>query len=237
MVCSVAENTYIQKGTIADYRKLESFHYRSGSLGPFTAIYKLKYKKTLAGVIIYRPATMGLELRNTALNNLFKGFDNKTRLALINKNIECIARVIIEPRFRGLSLAQKLIKQTMPQRNRPVIESVAVMGKVNPFFQKAGMTAYHAPVSERCSRMQEALKIIGIKETDHIDPESVHEKFTRLSKRDKDFLETEIRHFLKSYGKSGLLEPGLKRTTFILSRISERPTYFIWLNPKLNLIN
>ena len=31
--------------------------------------------------------------------------------------------------------------------NVPFIEALAVMGRVNPFFEKAGMTRYDAPTS------------------------------------------------------------------------------------------
>jgi hypothetical protein len=50
--------------------------------------------------------------------------------------------VIIEPRFRSLGQAVRLVKETMPLMNVPFIEALAVMGRVNPFFEKAGMTRF-----------------------------------------------------------------------------------------------
>jgi ABC-type ATPase with predicted acetyltransferase domain len=48
--------------------------------------------------------------------------------------------VIIHPKFRGIDLAQELVKQTLPLINAKIVECVAAMAKYNPFFKKAGMT-------------------------------------------------------------------------------------------------
>ena len=96
-------------------------------------------------------------MRNTATGKVFAGFDRTTRLKLINKNIRTISRVIIEPRFRSLGLAARLVKETMPLMNVPFVEGLAVMGRVNPFFEKAGMTRFDAPPSPGCARLIEAL--------------------------------------------------------------------------------
>jgi predicted GNAT family N-acyltransferase len=83
--------------------------------------------------------TMYLENGNS-INQMARISGKKTRLSLINKNVVCITRVIIDPRFRGLGLASRLVRETMGQMGRPIVESAAVMGHVNPFFEKAGMT-------------------------------------------------------------------------------------------------
>ncbi|MBN1392198.1 MAG: hypothetical protein JW947_05275 [Sedimentisphaerales bacterium] len=186
-----------------------------------------------AGVIVYSMPSAGAELRNIATGNLFAGFDSRTRLGLINKNIRCISRVIIEPRFRGLGLASRLVRETMPEMGVPIIEAMAVMGAVNPFFEKAGMKAFAAKKAVRCVKLSEAFSMVGIEEEELIDAEVVQRKTEQLGRREGEFIEAEIGRFLQSYGERRYEEAGVKRMRFVLSKLTDRPVYYIWLNEKM----
>ena len=133
--------------------------------------------------------TPGLELRNIATANLFAGLDRRTQLALLNKNIRRISRVIIEPRFRGLGLASRLVRETMPQMNVPIIEAMAVMGLVNPFFEKAGMKAFTAKMPARCVQLAEALSMVAIEKQELIDPQKVQRKLDSLPRAEAEFID------------------------------------------------
>jgi GNAT superfamily N-acetyltransferase len=236
-ICSVCKRLRVVTGDIGDYKALAHYHYRDSRLGPFTNIFALKddISKTI-GVIIYAMPRPALELRNIATNNMFTGFDRSTQLALVNKNIRCIARVIIEPRFRGLGLASRLVRDTMPQMQMTIIEALAVMGLVNPFFEKAGMTAYTAKLPARCVQFVEALSLVGIEQTEFIDEIRVHRKLQQLRWPKADFIERQIQLFLHSYGRSRNMPASPERTRFILTKLTERPVYYIWFNQELNQI-
>jgi GNAT superfamily N-acetyltransferase len=148
--CTITRDLRIAPAGADAYHKLAHFHYRDGRLGPFVAIYALdeshplrnRLQKTV-GVIVYTMPAPSLELRNKATGGFFTGLGGRAnQLQIVNENIRCISRVIIEPRYRGLGLASRLVRETMPMLNMPVIEAMAVMGAVNPFFEKAGMKAY-----------------------------------------------------------------------------------------------
>jgi hypothetical protein len=257
--CSVCKKLRIVRGCLDDYKQLAHYHYRDSRLGPFAAIFNLKPAPELAetlqtktvGVIVYTMPSPSLELRNIATNNFFVGFQKSTQLALINKNIRCISRVIIDPRFRGLGLASRLVRQTMPEMNVPVIEAMAVMGLVNPFFEKAGMKAYTAKMSARFNQLIEALSMVGIEEGSHapacaggsgadhqlIDAEKVQRKLERLPSPEAEFIEFEIRRFLQGYGKHRNSQPGLERTRYMLSKLTLRPVYYIWFNPRYSILD
>jgi hypothetical protein len=173
---------------------------------------------------------MGVELRKVAVGGLFAGLDRSTSLTLVNKNIRRISRVIIEPRLRGLGLAARLVRETMPLVNVPIVEAMAVMGLANPFFERAGMNAYTAAVPERCVRLAEAFSLVGIEEAELIDPAVVQRKLDALRWPKADFIEKQMRRFLKAYGKRRTMPPGIERTSFILSKLTERPVYYIWFN-------
>jgi hypothetical protein len=182
------------------------------------------------GVIVYSTATLGQQLRNIATKNFFIGFDQRTQLALLNKYVRRISRVIIEPRFRGLGLAKHLVRETMLMMNFPIIEAVAVMGQINPFFEKAGMKAYTAPEKAQNIRLKEALGAVGIEQELWIDPVTVQEKIERLPRKPAKFIEAEFRLFLQSYADRRYSRPSLKRTTFVLNKLTARPVYYIWFN-------
>ena len=237
--CSVCRKLKIIPGCYDDYKQLAHYHYR-GDCGPFTTIFTLKAEPSLAGalygrpagVIVYSVTTSELELRNVATDNFYTGFDNSTRRALVNRDIRRISRVIIEPRFRGLGLASRLVAETMPMMDVPIIEAIAVMGMVNPFFEKAGMKAYTAGVPAKNIRLIEALGMVGIEEAELVDVEKVQQKLGRLEAGKADFIENEMRHFLKSHSEYRYMRPGLRRTRYILSRLFARPVYYIWFNPE-----
>ena len=186
----------------------------------------------LAGVIVYTMPVAGLEMRNAATGGRFCGFDRGTSLALLNANVRCISRVIIEPRFRGLGLAVRLVRETMPLMDVPIIEAMAVMGAVNPFFEKAGMRAYAGPMAERCVRLSEALSMVGIEEREMIDPQLVQKKIEGLSKAEAGFIEAEMGKFLQSYGGRRRMQAGIERTEFVLGKLTERPIYYVWIRPQ-----
>jgi hypothetical protein len=247
--CSVTRKLKIVPGCLDDYKALANYHYRDGLLGPMAGIFVLKPNSPLpylcstisspyndaVGVIVYTMPTPGLELRNVATGNLFAGLDRSTQLALINKNVRCISRVIIEPRLRSLGLASRLVRETMPQMNVPIIEAMAVMGLVNPFFEKAGMKAFTAKLPARCTRLIEAFSMVGIEQHQLIDPQTVQRKLDQLPACQAEFIELEIKRFLQSYGRRQNMSTGLERTKLVLSKLTARPIYYIWFNQNLGL--
>lgn len=239
--CSVTSKLEIVAGGASDYEKLAHYHYRDSKLGPFAAIFALKPKRSSAGrlgtqtvgVIVYKMPSPNLELRNIATGNIFSGFDRATGLALVNKTTRCISRVIIEPRFRGLGLASTLVRETMPRMNVPIVEAMAVMGLVNPFFEKAGMKAYRAKPAARCVQLIEAFSMVGIEEAELVWLRKVQRKIELLQSSEAEFIEQQIKIFLQSYGKRRQMEPGIERTRYVLSKLTFRPVYYIWFNEKI----
>ena len=83
-----------------------------------------------------------IELRTLATKGAFRGLDRQTELELLNRHVRCIARVIVEPRFRGIGLAVRLVRETMPMLNVAIIEALGVMPRVNPFLERAGLRSF-----------------------------------------------------------------------------------------------
>jgi len=58
----------------------------------------------------------------------------------LNKDLVWISRVVLHPKYRSIGLGTLLVKQTLSLVDRCYVETIAVMAKYNPFFEKAGMT-------------------------------------------------------------------------------------------------
>jgi hypothetical protein len=239
--CSVDKHLQIVPGCLGDYKRLAHLHYRDSRPGPVASVFTLKSDGTLrdvhpsevVGVVVYSMASPVLEMRNVATDHFFAGLDRDTQLALINKNVRRISRVIIEPRFRGLGLASRLVRETMPRMNVPLIEAVAVMGLVNPFFEKAGMTAYPSKRPARTVQLIEAFSLLGIEAEQLIEPRKVQKKIDHFSPVETEFIERAIKRFLKSHGRRRNMSPGLERTHYILTHLTARPTYYAWFNKEV----
>jgi hypothetical protein len=117
----------------------------------------------------------------------------------------------------------------MPLMNVPMIEALAVMGRANPFFEKAGMKAYTAPLSAECVQMKEAFSLIGVEGPIAVDARAVQQHIEGLSKGKRLFIEREMKRFLAGYKKRRYMPAGPERTQFVLSKLTDRPVYYLWL--------
>ncbi len=232
--CSITKYLQIEPGSLGDYHCLSRFHYRSCGVPTMWKIYKIidthparaRYK-TPVGVIIYSMPTANCRLRNIALGSVLDGLAVSQRLQWLNDNMRTISRVIIEPRYRSLSLAAWLVSETTSAVDMPYVEALATMGRVNPFFERAKMRRYESPPSENNMQLLEALSYVGADENMLVDPSAVHSLIDGLDEKRKLFINTQIARFMQVYGSRKQMPAGLERTEFVLSRLTDRPVYYL----------
>ena len=236
--CSIHHKLEIVRGDMSDYKRLAPYHYRDEKPVAVKAVFTLTPKRAHgmlgsgpAGVIVYCAPNPRVELRTIATNGAFANLDRQTQLALLNANIRCIARVIIEPRFRSIGLATRLVRETMPMLNVPIIEALGVMGQVNPFLERAGMQAFAPRTPLAHVQLVEAFSTVGIEADQLVDSIAVQKKIDALAWPAVDFLETRIEQFLKSHTTRRTMPAGAERTRYILNKLTHRPAYYIWFNP------
>jgi len=128
----------VELGTKEDYEKLKRFHYRQAGLGAVKNVYKMTFNNDLIGVIVITYPHLALKGRNIFNNKKYSKM-TKENCKKINKEFECIARVILHPKYRGLGLAYYMLKEYFKLSQCKYIETVAVMAGYNPFFERAGM--------------------------------------------------------------------------------------------------
>ena len=238
--CSIMRSLKLVCGDMSDYTQLAVHHYRQERPVAVKAVYALRpveplgsFGRKTAGVIVYTMPNPRVELRALATGGLFAGLDRQTELAMLNRSVRCIARVIVEPRLRGIGLATRLVRETMPAMNVPIVEALGVMPLANPFLERAGMKVYEPRVPVEHVKLIEAFSATGVEERDLVSPATVQERLDRLTGSRKAFIEHHIADFLRSHGTRRTMSRGIERTRYLLGKLTHRPSYYIWFNPSM----
>lgn len=87
----------------------------------------------------------------------FASQDAAARARTVNMFLRTISRVIVDPRYRGLSVARRLVSAYLDEPLTPLTETLAAMGRFCPFFARAGMRRVPWPASQRDRAFARAL--------------------------------------------------------------------------------
>ncbi|NLW83827.1 MAG: hypothetical protein GXY41_05410 [Phycisphaerae bacterium] len=260
--CTLTSQLQLIRADIRAYRALRRYHYCDGALGPYCAIYALvkegvtalpgtvnsdhswvaalpggagndgELTETVAGVIVYAPSPLNNAARDRATGGFFAMRPKAEKLALLNAHVRRISRVIIEPRYRGLGLAVRLVRDTLPLAGVAMVEASAAMGHLHPFFERAGMRAYRPAPDPARRQVERAFDEAGIDAALRIDPAAVHARMSRLPQKQYDRVENAVHLFLNRFGRRRTMPPGVERTAFVLNRLGVWPVYYTWRNPE-----
>jgi len=228
------------------WRALAEFHYRHDRCGAVDRIFTLRMNPEAAeqrwyrlrvdakrpvGVIVYAMPLPNVALRNRATNNRYVGLASREMsLRLLNREMRCISRVVIHPQYRGIGLAQYLVRETLGLAGTPLVEAMASMGRVNPFFAKAGMARYDGPLSPASERLQAVFGHIGI------DPNRIHdaalllEAMGELGAREQIFLERELRRFAQAQNRRARKQKFSRNEAarIVVENWLTNPVYYLW---------
>ena len=161
----------IALGAPRDYAALERFHYLPARPATWAGVWTVRYapivvqasrlpygragetpapqEDRLVAVAVLSYPTINSAARDRALGLL--SLSPKRKLALVNRHVRTISRVVVHPQFRALGLASRLVAHVCHDCPTRWVEAFALMGRVHPFFEKGGMRRFdppaaHAPV-------------------------------------------------------------------------------------------
>jgi GNAT superfamily N-acetyltransferase len=151
-------------GRPADYASLARFHYRAPK--PATCVHTLTAADTTSGEVIgvltISMPTLNGPWRRDVWPSLFARADKRTNAARINRHLRTISRVIVDPRYRALGIARRLVEAYLGAPLTGYTETIAAMGRWCPFFEKAGMREVALPASLRDRALLRALEKVGV---------------------------------------------------------------------------
>jgi ABC-type cobalamin/Fe3+-siderophores transport system ATPase subunit len=188
----------ISRGTFADYLRLASLHYRAAR--PATHLRILiardEGEREPIGVLVVSMPTLNGAWRPLAWPGEYdRGCSPRERAARINRDLRCISRVIVDPRFRARGAGGALVRAYLadPLTNRT--EAVAAMGAACPLFLRAGMREWTPPPARRDSRLIDAIDAAGLRPWMLAD---VDETLGAIA--EKPFLEAALRVWARAHG-------------------------------------
>jgi ABC-type iron transport system FetAB ATPase subunit len=199
----------ISTGSLADYDALAHHHYRASR--PATRVLirvaHLRVPHTpepvRAAVLVVSMPTLNAAWRQAAWPGRYTLGPKPLRAQRLNAELRCLSRVIVDPRCRGLGLARTLVADYLARPLTPRTEAVAAMGRLCPFFARAGMTPIPCLPSPADARLADALHARGI------DPALLLRPADALAACDDPFLARELRTWQRSSPRQRLRDAPL----------------------------
>jgi hypothetical protein len=120
----------------------------------------------LAAILTISMPTLNGPWRHHAWPRLFHpaATPSTKRLAAqhANRYLRTISRVIVDPRYRALGIARRLVEAYLADPLTPCTEAIASMGRWCPFFAHAGMRDVPLPPTRRERMFARALERLGL---------------------------------------------------------------------------
>ena len=235
---TLLDDVVLAPGSAEDWAAMAPLHYRSHALAGLDRLWTLRHSGDLVAVIAYCYPSANLAARNRALAPLVARLPRRGRVRFWNAHLRTISRVVVDPNWRGLGLAVRLVRETLPLIGVPYVEALAAMARVHPFFKRAGMTRYAAPPPKESERLREALATAGIPRHDVRSGSALAAAVAGLGDDAvRRWLEGELGRWVRSYlgAKTGqTVHPTLEQTCGYVARfLYTRPAYFLWANPDM----
>jgi len=88
------------------------------------------------GICVFGTPAASLALRSQHFG--LKNPRGGVALAALNQQLWLLQRVVIHPTYRGAGIAARFVRRACELCDVDWIETLSAMGRVNPFFEKAG---------------------------------------------------------------------------------------------------
>ena len=214
-----AEALIAARGGMADYAALAGHHYRAARPGTAMRVLTLRDRRPgvvgrylrrrgvgdrVAAVLVESMPALRCAMREWATRQRYGGWlSHGERARLLADELRCISRVIIDPRWRGLGLAVRLVRRALDTAETPLTEALAAMGRVNPFFERAGMTAYPPPMHEHDARLFAAMSRAGLEVIDLASSGRIAARLEALPTAQRQWFQRELMRWRRRCGGRG----------------------------------
>lgn len=148
----------IEPGGRAEYEALARWHYRAGAPRGVVKVLAARDARSseLAGVLTVSMPVINGGWRSLVWPGGYDTGEKRRDIERLNREVRCISRVIVDPRWRGLGVAKRLVRAYLREPLTVRTEAVAAMGRVSPFFRAAGMREHVLPPCARDARLGDA---------------------------------------------------------------------------------
>lgn len=96
----------------------------------------LWWNETPIGICVFIAPPKTLSQRNRFFGR--SGKWERLSMRTLNSQLITLSRVVLHPTFRGAGIASQFVKRACELTQYPWVETLAQMGHINPFFERAG---------------------------------------------------------------------------------------------------
>jgi GNAT superfamily N-acetyltransferase len=218
----------ITSGRASDYAAFARWHYLGhGRPGPVSDVLLVMHAGRAVGVAVFGYPHLLLKARARALPDLAPGKISREGAAHLNANLRLLQRVVVEPRYRGLGIAGRLIAAGLARVPTRYVECIAQMGDFSDFLLRAGferVADINPPPA--AARLRQRMQLHGLTQSDLLRGDLPGDVATAL----RQFARSRVQTGNGARRKRALeLDPELLRRA--LARLGARPAYFLWRRP------
>lgn len=213
----------IQPSTMDAYRRLDSHHYKGSRPGAPKTVYAMFDREQVdvverfrsmhgmsesdatseppsppVGVLVLSLPRLSCRPRDLATRGRYTRMAPRRRAILLNREVRVISRVVIDPRYRGLGLAVQLVRHALDHAHTVYTEALAAMGRINPFFEKAGMAKYEQPTRADHARLLDALHELDIEPWRLASPATLMARIETRGPETRAWFDAEMRRWVGS---------------------------------------
>jgi len=229
----------ITPGSIGDYDELGAFHYLAGRPAAHKRVYVVRApRKVTAGggprtaaVLVVSPPLANCRGRNAATGGRYNGPDRAAAMELLNREVECVSRVVVHPMFRGCGLAVRLVRRAVARAEAPLMEALAAMGQMHPFFERAGMWAWPQGPDRHVVRFIAAVEAVGLA-AEQIPAVAPVRRLLSRRTRAARFLRRELDLCLRRTFSTAQLSRMTDADAELCRRSARRPVYYLARTPQ-----
>lgn len=153
----------VEHADVRDYLAIARYHARPAppALVERVLVVRADAATPVAALVVARP-TLNAPWRQLAWPDEFAPCDAREEARKVNALVRVIARVVVDPRYRGRGLASSLVRAYLASPLTPLTEAIAAMAAACPIFAAAGMTPQRVNRSSRDFALARALGAMGI---------------------------------------------------------------------------
>ncbi len=238
------DQLHLTRGDLRDYTQLAEYHYKANRPATATRVLTLQHHQPavsgrylgrpcehqLVGVLVESLPSLNCQLRDWALHARYRTLKNaRDRAVALSAELRCISRVVVHPQWRGLGLAVRLVKASLSDPQTPFTEALAAMGRVHPFFERAGMTAYRRPPHPFDARLADAFQSVGIEPASLAAMRQTYTRIQALPHTQRQWLLKELLRWRRasSAGKATADADLISLLRCASDRLHSEPVYYL----------
>jgi hypothetical protein len=158
----------IAPATLAAYDAFAHLHYRGGTPRAVDRVLVATLDDQPAGILVAARPVLNASWRTSAWPD--GPWSRRTDAAtFVNRHVRRIARVVVDPRVRGLGVGAALVRDYLASPCTPRTEVVASMARSSPLFTRCGMREVHIDEPARHRTLRRDLAALGIAPWELID--------------------------------------------------------------------